>query len=275
MVYSQNKYQDIAIHHLDRTIELAKVLNDDDILGRSYNALAMTKLQNNETNLAEKYFEQSIEHKQRMNDERGIAAVYLNISRLYTSLKEYDTALEYINQALEYGLADTAYEKLLFGSIYQQKGKILSLLENYVSSLDALQSSVHYLEQIKNYSALANTYQLFCDIHSTIGDFKMAYKYSIDLNDINQKIIQQEKEKNITELQVKYDTNEKKRKAELYKTKSEALERSNQSLEEFAHIVAHDLKSPLRSITGYVSLLKRRTKDTSNSKGTFRNVTLR
>ena len=260
LVYSQNKYKDIAIHHLDKTIELAKVLNDDDILGRSYNALAMTKLQNGETVLAKKYFEQSIEHKQRINDERGISAVYLNVSRLYVSLEEYETAFEYINQALNYVLADTAYEKLLHGSIYQQKGKIQFLLKNYSQAVDALDSSVYYFKQTKSYSFLAQTYQLFCDIHSEVEDFQTAYFYSQKLNEVNQKIIKEEKEKNITELQVKYDTEEKNRKAELYKTKSEALERSNQSLEEFAHIVAHDLKSPLRSIMGYVSLLKRRSK---------------
>ena len=261
LVYSQNKYKDIAIYHLDKTIELAKVLNDDDILGRSYNALAMTKLQNNETALAKKYFEQSIQHKQKINDERGIAAVYLNVSKLYVSLKEYETAFEYINQSLHYTSSDTAYEKLLLGSVFQQKGKIQFLLENYKDGSESLDSSVYYFKQTKNYPFLAQTYQLFCDVYSEFGDFKMAYKYSQDLNEVNQKIIQQEKEKNITKHQVKYDTQEKNRKAELYKTKSEALERSNQSLEEFAHIVAHDLKSPLRSIMGYVSLLKRRTKD--------------
>ena len=261
LVYSQNKYKDIAIHHLDKTIELAKVLSDDDILGRSYNALAMTKLQNNETSLAKTYFEKSIEHKQKINDERGIAAVYLNVSKLYVSLNEPETAFEYIDQSLNYASSDTAYEKLLLGSIYQQKGKIQFLLDNYEDGLDALNSSVYYFKQTKNYPFLAQTYQLFCDVHSELGDFKKAYYYSQNLNEVNQKIIQQEKEKNITEHQVKYDTQEKNRKAELYKTKSEALERSNKSLEEFAHIVAHDLKSPLRSITGYVSLLKRRTKD--------------
>lgn len=261
LVYSQNNYKDIAIYHLDKTIELAKVLNDDDILGRSYNALAMTKLQNGDTALAKKYFEQSIEHKQRINDERGTAAVYLNISRLYVSLKEYETAFEYINLALNYVLEDTAYDKLLVGSIYQQKGKIQFLLKKYYDALADLETSVYYLKQTKNYPFLTQTYQLFCDIHIEIEDYKKAYFYSQKMNEVNQKIIKEEKGKNITELQIKYDTQEKNRKAELYKTKSEALERSNQSLEEFAHIVAHDLKSPLRSITGYVSLLKRRAKN--------------
>lgn len=36
-----------------------------------------------------------------------------------------------------------------------------------------------------------------------------------------------------------------------------ALTRSNESLQEFAHIVSHDLKEPLRTISGFVSLISR------------------
>jgi signal transduction histidine kinase len=261
LVYSQNKYKDIAIYHLDKTIELAKAVDDDDILGRSYNALAMTKLENQETTLAKQYFDKSIEHKQRIGDERGITAVYLNISRLYVSLKEYGTAYEYIEKALGFALSDTAYEKLLLGSVYQQKGKVEFLLNQSSKAIATLGESVNCFAQIKNYPFLANTYQLFCDIYEAQGNYSLAYQYAMKLNEVNQKIIEQEKKKNITELQIKYSTQEKNREAELYKIKSEALERSNQSLEEFAYIVAHDLKSPLRSITGYVSLLKRQSRN--------------
>lgn len=42
---------------------------------------------------------------------------------------------------------------------------------------------------------------------------------------------------------------------------SEELKRSNQDLEQFAYIISHDLKAPVRNISGFMSLLLRKTKD--------------
>jgi len=57
------------------------------------------------------------------------------------------------------------------------------------------------------------------------------------------------------------DLSDLKRTEDMLRVKTDALERSNKDLEEFAYIAAHDLREPLVGIAAYLKVLERRFKD--------------
>ncbi len=54
------------------------------------------------------------------------------------------------------------------------------------------------------------------------------------------------------------DITDRKRAEELLRERTEALERSNRDLEQFAYVAAHDLREPLVGVGAYLKLLERR-----------------
>jgi two-component system, chemotaxis family, sensor kinase Cph1 len=62
------------------------------------------------------------------------------------------------------------------------------------------------------------------------------------------------------------DITERKRAEEQLKRLTEQLERSNKALDEFANIVSHDLREPLRAVAGFIELLGKRYKDRLDDK---------
>lgn len=92
----------------------------------------------------------------------------------------------------------------------------------------------------------------------------------IMLEDINEKILQEQKIKNLlTELKKlngKLEQTVKVRTLDL-KQSNDELRRSNQDLEQFAYVASHDLQEPLRMVGNFVQLLERQYKNQIDKEG--------
>ena len=111
------------------------------------------------------------------------------------------------------------------------------------------------------------------------GNFEKAVMYMDKLMEYNEKLLKKEKADSVNILQVKNKLQQKelelknlelKQRKELEKinkslenkinARTEKLKNKNKELKEYAYIVAHDLKEPIRSIVGFTQILEKRMK---------------
>lgn len=141
------------------------------------------------------------------------------------------------------------------------------------------------VESITDFELKELAYQTLTTFYEKKEVYKKAFEYQRKLNELKINRYQQDKEAAISKIQVQFDTEQKERKINFQRLQLEKqelelvqkdqieelnrtlekkvkqrtleLERQNKELQQFAFIIAHDLKEPARKIGSFVNLLLR------------------
>lgn len=165
--------------NLDDTISVLRVTN---LIGRSFEAI-------NKFDSAYIYFNNALQIAEIQNNNQYKSIILQNIALTYFGMQKYEKAIEYYQLALN--IEETTEKQisqinLYLLKIYNIKGDSNSAKE-YASRVEESTTKVDYIYTLKEmYSALA-------DYNKQIGDYKQALYYANLENEINQKILEQER----------------------------------------------------------------------------------
>ncbi len=159
--------------------------------------------------LALKYFHESLEIREQINDIPKIASSLNNIGEIYISMGEMSKAIEYINRATQlylelndnYGLAVNYLNLANF--YYEQK--------NYIKAKEYSHKSIVYADSLDLKFPLQKNYKLLSDINKAQGDFKKAYTNYVLYSELKDSTINEKNLKKIRELDTKYKIDKTKK----------------------------------------------------------------
>lgn len=263
LVFKHNKDYDKSFEH----IELAKVIFEEsnNIKGllHCYNSFGNILVKQLKFIEAESYFRKSLVLAESENNDLGIAVVHNNLSNIYEQKNELDKALEYALKSLELKKYLNNHDAEL--SSYVRISKIYFLQKKYEQSLSYLITAKHLAEETTSELQLLEIYEKLADTYVEIEQYKSAYEFQKKYADLKETVFLGEKKKVIAREQNRFEFQQKEREAELSRQKeatiseyAKRLEVSNEELEQFAHVVSHDLREPLRMIKGYLQIIGRR-----------------
>ncbi len=193
---------------------------------------------------------ESLEVVEKYNFNTLLGYTYSNIAFAYISLENYEQALAYSTKSVDYSIKYKSPDSLVNGSL--AKATAYFYLDQLAPALEALEHTFSAITggMRKIYQ---DAYELKIKIISKLSPEKIAESYEeyvvflkSDLNEIDNK--------NDLEDILKF----REQEIEGYQKKNAAIELQNRELEVVSKLLAHDLKTPTRTVGSFSGLLNKK-----------------
>ncbi len=260
-----NKDGDLATakNYLKEAQKIAEENHDYYTLPRCYIQLAKMDMHRQQYAKAISYYKKAVEAQIKIGKQKGLSTIYNNIADANLEMGNLTEAQKYITLASE--ITGRSWANL--ANTYQLDARLHEAREDYERA-----TALHRQHHIARDSAFS--LKLAANIKNVERTYQLKNKES-ELELLNQRYELQRYIFTFAILATMFFGFvififywEKKRHNEiLEKTVAErtaSLQRSNEELQKFAFVASHDLKSPLRNIYGFLSLIKRKYKSPDN-----------
>lgn len=235
-----------------------KLKNEPNII-TTYNRLGMLNHAIEDFPKAIKYFNRGLSLALKTNSQRDLTVLYLNMGNLYQKVDSLDKAIYYYDKNLEIlqksnNVPDMARNLLNRGNVYAKQKNFTKAFESYEQALDicneynidfgkmhiyynmgkgyiqtkeynkaipVLDSALYYAKAMEAKDVELGIYYSFSDVYEATGNFEKAYAAYTQYHELEKEVMNEEKHKTLSELEIKYET----------ELKDQKIAQINQSLE--------------------------------------------
>jgi serine phosphatase RsbU (regulator of sigma subunit)/Tfp pilus assembly protein PilF len=194
-----------SIDYYIKSLEIYKELNYSAGQSSIYNNIGLVHLDLKEFTTALKYFFKALEINKKIDDDFGMAVNSENIGLIYHELKNYNLASIYYDKALKiwYLRNDENSVAINLGYI----GNNLLQQKKYKSAIDTLKKALHLAQNINSLASMRDLAFYLSDAHTGIKEFEQSLMYYKMGKQFADSLINNEKTREITEIQLNYTFN--------------------------------------------------------------------
>ncbi|MFC2111165.1 tetratricopeptide repeat protein [Bacteroidota bacterium] len=230
--YVQNNLNKAAEYY-QQSLKIKRELNDKKGIANIYNNIGSLYFQKSDYKLCLDYYNKALEIRKQIKDKRGIAASYNNIGTVYFEEGKIDIALDYKFKSLE--IKEEIGEKYGISLTLTAIGRIYLISNDYIKAISYFNNSLVVANEIKNKILEKDIYNYLAKTYSQKNDYKQAYHYHNLYSEITDSIYFENKNKQLEELQISFETEKKDEEIEHYRKINE-LNEKNKKVQQYSII---------------------------------------
>lgn len=215
IIYTYQGNYDEALTYFYKALELEQKRDNYIGIAINYNSIAWVYELKEDYEISIEFYKKSLDANIKNNNEKGIVICYSDIGKVYHKMGKYKLSLEYYKKTLRVNekLGDKRYiarSHMYIGESYRDLG-------DYLESIHHLEEGLAYAQQLKSKRLLMQMYQQLSLTYEKTKQENKALTCYKKYNVYKDSVFNEEKTKQIIEMQTRYETNKKEQENALLK----------------------------------------------------------
>ncbi len=218
LYYLDHKYEQSLSNYL-KAKSLFKYLTNNEQKGQILNNIAIIYMEQKKYYKSIDYYNQALRLFKKESIESDICMIYNNLGEVYNKIDKKEEALSYLKKAykIKKELKDNYGMEV---SLYTM-AEVFYTQQAYDSAIFYGTKSLAIAKKIKNKHDIIKITKLLSESYAGVNNFKYAYKFLVQEKQLNDSLYHQENEKQLQELQAKYESQQRENEIIALKAKEE------------------------------------------------------
>ncbi|MFY9311128.1 MAG: tetratricopeptide repeat protein [Bacteroidia bacterium] len=219
-IYLNQENLDKALEYYEKSLKISEELGEKQSQATTLNNLGVIYEQKKDIEKALKYHLKALKINEEIGNKSSVGMSYNNIGVIYENQGKHEEALKYQLKSVEINNeignpqgAARSYNNI--GNIYYQLGKYKTALEYNTKSLELC-------KKIGFSPGMQDAYFSLSKLAETQNNYKSALEYYKLYTEIKDSIYDEESNKQVTDMNTKYDSEQKDKEIKLLNSEKEA-----------------------------------------------------
>jgi tetratricopeptide (TPR) repeat protein len=175
LLYQDKGEWDKAIEYHQRSLEIKEKVGDEHGMAYTFNNLGTVYLDKREWDRAIEYYQRSLEIKEKVGDEHGMAPTFNNLGLLHKKKREWDKAIEYYQRSL--AIKEKVGDEHGMAATFGNLGLVYQAKGERDKAIEYFERDLAICEKVGDEHGMATTFNNLGSVHKDMGEWDQAIEY--------------------------------------------------------------------------------------------------